>query len=442
MDTIRADPLAGSYFSNRNKRPVTGDFRESPSKRARHRDSVDSDAEEPTITTIDPAQSAEDEIWEAAGTNAYESGQLKIDLGGRHLTKIPPQFILDLKSIVVLRDAPGLYDDENYPGRVSSAVKAGLTAGRRPFTRVYTAPATTSREVPRNFNDRSRSIANVAVMNSMRQDRAELFLSNNSISKLPLELWSLHNLAILALQNNGLTYLPPEIARLRNLRELNIANNRLKFVPSEMMNMELHQLRLFPNPQFLPEPDSRHLPRRAVSEIRHTSGAVPSLVELMLRKLLSPPSNDLSLDFGSGAREIPKTTLEQLYDLPLLSGNGWRPLSGLIRRILNACVRDCIAEDFAEKNRRSGEDQSQEITGVGVCANPQHDGVFLQHAEERFTWEGIIAGQSVGGPAPVRWRGCGRGCLSFLQETVGKSKDVDSVVQSVHFGTDELGFDE
>lgn len=209
--------------------------------------------------------------------------------------------------------------------------------------------------------------------------------------------------------------------------------------------MELHQLRLFPNPKFLAEPDSRHLPRRAVSEIRHTSGAVPSLVELMLRKLLSPPRNDLSLDIGSGVRESPKTTLEQLYDLPLLSGNGWRPLSGPIRRILNACVRDCIGEDFAEKNRGLREDQSQEITGVGLCANPQHsDGVFLQHAEERFTWEGIIAGQSVGGPAPVRWRGCGRGCLSFLQGAVGKSKDVsevDLVVQSLHFGTDKLGFD-
>lgn len=236
MDTIRADPLAGSYFSNRNssyfsnrnsshfsnrnKRPVTCDPRGSPSKRARHRDSVDSDTEEPTVTTIDLAQSAEDEIWEAAGTNAYESGKLKIDLGyiffatllscnlprfchttrGRHLTKIPPQFVLDLKSIVVLRDAPGLYDDENYPGRVSSTVKAGLAAGRRPLTRVYTAPITTSRDVPRDFNVRSHSITNVSVMNSMTQDRAELFLSNNRISKLPLELWSLHNLAILALR--------------------------------------------------------------------------------------------------------------------------------------------------------------------------------------------------------------------------------------------------
>jgi len=81
MDTTHADPLAGSYFSNRNKRPVTCDPRGSPSKRARHRDSVDSDAEEPTVTTIDLTKSAEDEIWEAAGTNAYESGKLKIDLG-------------------------------------------------------------------------------------------------------------------------------------------------------------------------------------------------------------------------------------------------------------------------------------------------------------------------------------------------------------------------
>ena len=44
--------------------------------------------------------------------------------------------------------------------------------------------------------------------------------------------------------------------------------------------------------------------------------------------------------------------------------------------------------------------------------------MFVRPAEERFTWEDVIAGVRVagegGGGVPVRWRGCSRGCLAFL----------------------------
>lgn len=46
--------------------------------------------------------------------------------------------------------------------------------------------------------------------------------------------------------------------------------------------------------------------------------------------------------------------------------------------------------------------------------------MFVRAAEERFTWEEVIAGVRVGGDGvggvgvPVRWRGCGHDCLAFL----------------------------
>lgn len=67
--------------------------------------------------------------------------------------------------------------------------------------------------------------------------------------------------------------------------------------------------------------------------------------------------------------------------------------------------------------------------GFGVCASATHaplrSRIFTRHAEERFSWENIIAGVDVsaGGPVPVRWRGCSRGCLSFLDTPPSREQD-------------------
>lgn len=41
-------------------------------------------------------------------------------------------------------------------------------------------------------------------------------------------------------------------------------------------------------------------------------------------------------------------------------------------------------------------------------------GIYLSHAEERFTWESQVAGVMVGGQVPLKWKGCDIGCLDFL----------------------------
>lgn len=58
--------------------------------------------------------------------------------------------------------------------------------------------------------------------------------------------------------------------------------------------------------------------------------------------------------------------------------------------------------------------------GVCVCPSPGHvptySRVFVQHAEERYSWEHVIAGCEVRSPhgIPIHWRGCSTGCLRFL----------------------------
>lgn len=58
--------------------------------------------------------------------------------------------------------------------------------------------------------------------------------------------------------------------------------------------------------------------------------------------------------------------------------------------------------------------------GVGVCPSPDHiphySRVFVKHAEERYSWERVIAGCEARSPhgIPIHWRGCSPGCLRFL----------------------------
>lgn len=54
--------------------------------------------------------------------------------------------------------------------------------------------------------------------------------------------------------------------------------------------------------------------------------------------------------------------------------------------------------------------------------------MFVAHAEERFTWEAEVAGVKIAGGGgsgcvPVRWRGCGRGCLDFLDLTANEDEE-------------------
>lgn len=103
------------------------------------------------------------------------------------------------------------------------------------------------------------------------------------------------------------------------------------------------------------------------------------------------------------------------------------------------------------------------VSGIGTCSSPRHqkgerygDGIFVSHAEERYTWEGVIGGVPAGGRVACRWRGCQWGCLDFLagdrgqdeQNEGGKEDDMEigagdemEVVQLVTWGDAGLSMD-
>lgn len=209
------------------------------------------------------------------------------------------------------------------------------------------------------------------------------------------------------LGNNKLRYLPPEIALLKNLRDLNVAINQLKYLPCELNQLSLQMLQVSPNP-FMKKPDTKADLKPVTLPTYLFPDPVPSLVELCCRILVSPPPPSFVPE-----GQPPQDTLlslrdrDHLYDLP-----------PSLAHDLNACVPDCIPTATAMS--QGEEDEGMHVTGIGKCPNPSHGPEtrnFVRHAEERFSWEMRVGGLLIGGEGcevPLRWRGCCRGCLSFL----------------------------
>ncbi|KAF9478250.1 hypothetical protein BDN70DRAFT_59406 [Pholiota conissans] len=318
-------------------------------------------------------------------------------------------------------------------------------APRSGFARTQTAPAESIGAWARQ-GPSAKAVSTSSILGVSRE-AMDIFLGRNNITKLPMELWSLHNLTVLSLRNNCLTYIPPEIANLRDLQTLNLAHNKLRYIPSEMLQMKkLTQLNLFPNP-FLPKPPPNR-DGNYVSRTERIGPKIPPLTELALRVLLS-------------RKETRETMLEQYYELPLATSQDQRPVTAF-RDILSICVPGSVLPDESRAGRKQFK-VARPVTGVGICPNPMHDDEsnFIRPSEERYTWvestpamktKGAESG-GLGGHAAVHWRGCMWGCLDFLgiagedEDTKKQEKEAEEegmdldlqeseeVVQTVRFDT-------
>ncbi|KAF9563977.1 L domain-like protein [Agrocybe pediades] len=373
----------------------------------------------------------EEMLWDNQIQAAFDSGEQRIELINVNLSHIPAQKIRDLSKMVVL---PEPFDLKNW-------LTAKPTSKGRPFHRVHTLPGifSLSESSPQKKTLSSNSALGIA------KHSLTMFLGQNNISKLPPELWTLHNLSILSLRNNQISYLPPEIGQLRNLQSLNVASNNLKYLPAELMTLEkLTTLIIFPNP-FIPVPSASQGSPRPLSQTTVIWHSIPPLTELTLRVLLSHPNNS---DY---------TLLEQVHGMPLPNGSNWRPIATPIKKILSVCVPGSVIVEPSELGADEGNKYS--ATGIGRCPNPAHGTdkpIFVQHAEERYSWEKTIANILQGEKAPLLWRGCQRGCLDFLGPQPSSSDapaqgcanqddtphSDNEVVQAIELGSIELDFDD
>lgn len=236
---------------------------------------------------------------------------------------------------------------------------------------------------------------------------------------------------------NGLTAIPPLISRLRNLRELNVSNNRLKYLPCEILDLRLSSLSVEMN-HFIEYPFPSYKQKFGPITRRHT---IMPMTELALRVLLQPIEDSMGSDYLRSKNE---TVLEALYDMPLDAD-----LSPNLKAILSACLPGSVAAPLSAVNSAyspsiairtssayvpshppSPTDSDSTFPCISKCPSPRHlvvdiastnqyrVPVFVDHAEERLSWEREIAGCKVGGETgvPVLWRGCSAGCLDGLSE--------------------------
>ncbi|KAG6824786.1 hypothetical protein H0H92_005826 [Tricholoma furcatifolium] len=408
----------------------------------------------------------ESQVWEGASARIVDEGNGNVDLQNMGLKHIPESFIEVLSSFFTPNERSEL---DYVPPLLLAQTAPPVT---RPLGRALTEPS--SAETWGRPMMRTQSVAAGAL--GFRKNEIHLFLQGNQISVIPLSLLrsgELGNLTVLSLRNNNLTRIPPEIANLKGLKELSIGQNRIQYLPAEILQLTLNSLTVFPNPFHEPPPSSdpkylgsstisrRNLfstiqDRRQVSKTDQKTGKVPALMELLARILLSPAE-------GSD------TVLEKFYELPLPEGEPQEhsssnkiyfpdPLPPHFRKILDACLPGSVYLEEDPDSPTAETRYTAESTGIGSCPSPLHQRfgtprLFIQHAEERFTWEKTIAGVEVGGCVPVRWRGCQYGCLDFLDppgetpearptlDDEGLHLDdgdyeimMDGVVQLVHLG--------
>ncbi|KAI0628210.1 hypothetical protein C8Q77DRAFT_1162376 [Trametes polyzona] len=486
---------------------------------------TDDELERPQPNTRKETQAeVEHRLWDEAITTAIDKLNGVIDLAGGlvkgPITHIPPT-IADLEGFVVLSPTQLTSSAPSSPKHPpkdlpSPEVESESTASSsRTFARATTLPASAFNE---HFFLRSKDgerlrgtpAARAASLQAVPQPTSTLqrreinmYLANNTISRLPAELFRLHSLTILSLRSNALTSIPPQISQLTLLRSLNVAQNKLRWLPAELLNMRISELVISGNP-WIPPPaseaefaqPSRRLTddvstrrrRKPVSETT-VHFTVSPLTEICFRALLapyspnpptpytpnvpvdappitdppssprppkqnSPPasSTDHATDTPVSPPSRALTVLEAMYALPITEDVGLGPS---VLATLRSCVPAAVAKpptadhlagpskvrrddgqrdvhsslphssDRATTSLVSPDAADEDEPGLSICLSPRHHGelrvpVFVRPAEERFTWEEVVAGVRVGGEGfggsgvPVRWRGCSRGCLAFL----------------------------
>ncbi|KAF7299560.1 hypothetical protein HMN09_00961200 [Mycena chlorophos] len=380
----------------------------------------------PSVVTREDTELA---TWDKAASDAIDNGVGSIQLDNHDLQEIPIKFIEDLKAFHAPRDAPA------QAGGVSPL--SPLLGSARPFSRVKTAPAV------------------MGLGSSRIAGEITLFLASNHISTVPRELFQLEKLTLLSLRNNALQYLHPDIRFLRNLHTLTVANNQLKYLPAELNQLScLEHLHVFPNP-FLEKAEMNAVEIRGkyLSPTRRILPRVPPLTELCLRTLFSSDQPVVNPSTAIANRRLAK-----FYELPLLEdGVIDKPLApgkkrfqhrvpSTLRRTLEAIHPGSTYAYDDDEDASFGQDEEPEL---GVCISrahpPSRPSVFVRPAEERYSWETIVAKLDIGGVAPLRWRGCMVGCLAFLgpqePEEIVKEEDAIQRVQLASGGL-ELDFED
>ncbi|KAF8524177.1 hypothetical protein JB92DRAFT_1463500 [Gautieria morchelliformis] len=427
------------------------------------RSDVEADAAKRNIPRSPPFIDDEHERWDTAIAYAIDKAETTIDLSNAGLTFIPAS-IIDLKGLVVLAHNRCPSSDSSQRPFMRSITAPALlpSTPKRPFLPSHTTNRLEFRAAGQQFEGFKKKGAD------RNRCEVELYLMRNAIRMLPRELFALDCLVVLSLRQNKLTSLPPAICKLSGLRELNVANNRLSYLPAEIQALNLHSLHVSPNPFEAPPSPSegeQKQPRltRILGPLRR-GPSVPTLCELALRRLLSPGMPSSHRTPGPT-----KSCLEASMSLAEIDGLALPPH---IKRVIRASTGhgrarvteegECVDSelDMSWNACPCPRHYSPPISDTGVMKSvrfaigtPNQKGLFNRSApvfrvpvEERIEWVGTVAGvqvaESQSAWVPLLWRGCGPGCLDFLEdEEDSSSNKVDEhTFDAEGYGDEEFQF--
>ncbi|KAJ3931683.1 MAG: hypothetical protein NXY57DRAFT_1006319 [Lentinula lateritia] len=304
-----------------------------------------------------------------------------------------------------------------------------------------------------------------------------LSLRSNKLAFLPPEIVFLASLKELNVANNKLAYLPAEMLGM-TLSKLSVQPNPFISPPLSLLSETRSFRRTLTRSKTSKSRLGQAVPRLTSPVKLIFKNGVPSLFELCLRAFTTTSNSNYFNPFSSlsaantsfpsftpsptetfnsptpnqtPTKNTPGTTIssisphvrrpkiELIYDLPPESTSFLPPS---VQRRLHYAVPGSVkgySSDDEYGNRCQSQDRDHhssltdtnsnfisdldEVTGVGFCPSPRHrhhgpngltSSLCYQHTEERFTWESTIAGVENLGEIPVRWRGCLKGCLGFL----------------------------
>lgn len=282
---------------------------------------------------------------------------------------------------------------------------------------------------------------------------------------MPSELWQLRNLVELGLRGNQLRDLPQSIGNLTKLTQLVVFANKLRWLPAEILALNLKGLTTGSNPFVgIPVPPNSDTssqdieadtinPTKHFCEKRQPNFRVPSLVEIVTRKLLEPmptAKRPASISFVPTVASAPVKRYFHLYKDEAISPRVGsmslpphllRPFIPLLRPnlpqhlALQAAEFD-RAQDFTPPHTPGGprnvtQDRSETITvrNARGCGNTRE--LLLcsvcktacgELGETRIEWKREIAGVTLATAedkqnwVPILWRGCSTTCLDFLDQ--------------------------
>ena len=237
------------------------------------------------------------------------------------------------------------------------------------------------------------------------------------------------------MRSNRIKLLSPRFGALKGLVELNLGVNQLSFLPAEILEMDsLETLTLHPNPWIKP-PTIRSAPPSPPQKNVRVLGSlivhftIPSLRESVSRTLLAPspwePDHSLIQDSYYTAQEIARlpSHLGRYFDSFFSSTSSSIDIS-----------RRKVAGDQSPKQPFDPK--------ANVCSSPAHEHPisYTSHAVERMEWVSLkeIVGNGTGRVngkeklIPILHRGCGKGCLDWLDDAVEytSSEDEEEDIQS------------